>query len=154
MKDESDIQLKLLFQGDDISSLCNNQRRKRGRGYTSIDEFLSNECISENSNNLNQRFEDLENISEPSVQFIETQFLQDAQNTQESGYKMTLKDEEYSQKFNKIKNKRTLCQKNRVTRRIKKTISHYEFSKRLLHQTLSSQLKSLNLESDSHPIFL
>ena len=153
MKDESDIQLKLFFQGDDISSLCNNQRRKRGRGYTSIDEFLSNEFISEKPSVQKQGFVDIENISEPSVQCLEAQFLQEPQQNPESGYKMTLKEEEVSLQLNKAKNKRIICQKNRVTRRVKKTISHYEFSKRLLHQTLSSQLKSLNIESEAHPIF-
>lgn len=152
IKDENDCQMKILFEGDDLSYLCDNPRRQRSRGYTSIDELLSNEFSPDKKTDLYQ-MENGEVITGPSVVGMISPFCDLTAQFQEKEYKMVLRELDNTPN-NKLRNrtKDLVYQKNRATRRVKKTISQYEFSKRLLHQSISSQLKTLNIDSESHSI--
>lgn len=150
MKDENDSQLKRMFQGDDLSRLCTNERRQRGRGYASIDELLTSEFEADPLEEGKASQLAQESWCSPAVLSPATVPKNGAD---EREYKMILKDLNLSPKESRPRNKCNSLSKNRMTRRVKKTISQYEFSRRLLHQSLSSQFKSLNIDTESHTIF-
>lgn len=151
LKDESDTQIRSIFQDEDLSSLANNQRRQRSRGYASIEELFDQEFDGLPSTQ-EASMEGEETVTSPSV-FSSEKPIHGTSNDKAMEYKMVLKEIDPGQKEPRSRNKFNTLQKNRFTRRVKKSISQYEFSRRLLQQSLSSQVKSLGIDSEFHSIF-
>lgn len=154
MKDESDTQLRTFFEGEDLSNLCNNQRRNRTRQYSSVEDLLKNEFAGPSQTALQITSNHLPEWSEPAVFSPKSQNFQGVENEIiDKEYRMILKEINEGQKEAKFRNKPVTFQKSRVNRRVKKSISQYEFSRRLLQQSVSSQLKSLSIEQEARCIF-
>ena len=170
--EESARQLHTLLQGEDLSNLCTDQRRHKRGGYSSIEELFKEEFKQEIppffQDSLSQvsqsQVTDTSipvNEAETSVNFGLEQIVP-TQN-ESGGYKMVLKEslknESSAQMLLEVdspsktrprrQNPSMASRKAALTNATKKSIRRCEASKRLLQESLSSQLKELNLEGQS-----
>lgn len=158
--EETKEQLNRLFCGEDISNLTISDRRQRGRGYSSIDELISHEFDGGEGTGMEK-----EQSRRPSVELPisdKDKKIKDGGERIEhtifnENYKMVLKNTSSGVKETYDLKEHSLSwglkkKKLSITKNLKK-MKRFEACKKMLQQSIDSQLKALQIESHSRCIF-